>query len=163
MIRKQSISRISYLNILKEILICCSTGRCQANFMTVKGPAVILYQGLLFGALESLLLAHATIILMIVAAAIVKAFGQGIAQPVLQAESFNRLDKSRRGVASSDVYIGASIGQCFGPLLGGGLAFSFEYEGMFNDSAALMLGGVVAFYIYNRYTATAKTKVLQEA
>jgi len=116
-----------------------------------KGLSIILYPGLLFSTMEALLLGHATVLWMIVLAAVIKAFGQGIAQPALQAESFHKVGMSKRGVASSTIYVGASIGQGFGPLIGGGIASTFGYRGMFNFSAFMLLCGVVGYYFYTRH------------
>ena len=115
-----------------------------------KGLTIILYPALLFSCLESLLLGHANALWMIILAAVVKAFGQGTAQPALQAESLRKLGSQRKGVASSTFYIGASIGQGFGPLLGGVIASTYGYSGMFNFSALLMLCGILAYAIYNK-------------
>ena len=117
-----------------------------------KGLSYILYPALLFGCIESLLLGFANSLWMIILAAIFKAFGQGIGQPALQAESLRKLGSQRTGVASSTFYIGASIGQGFGPLLGGGFASLFGYQGMFNVSAILMISGIFGYAIYNKST-----------
>ena len=53
---------------------------------------------------------------MILAAAVIKAFGQGTAQPSLQAECLRRSGSARRGLAASTFFIGANSGQGFGPL-----------------------------------------------
>ena len=115
-----------------------------------KGLSYILYPALIFGCLELLLLGYANSLWMIILAAIFKAFGQGIAQPALQAESLRKLGRQRTGVASSTFYIGANIGQGFGPLLGGGLASLVGYKGMFSFSAILMICGILGYALYNK-------------
>lgn len=115
-----------------------------------KGLSIILYPALLCSTLELLLLGHATALWMIIMAAVVKAFGQGTAQPALQAECLGKLGSERRGLASSTFYIGANIGQGFGPLLGGSIASSFGYKGMFNFSAMLMICSILGYAIHNK-------------
>lgn len=119
-----------------------------------KGLSIILYPALLFSCMESLLLGHANALWMIILAAVVKALGQGTAQPALQAESLRKLGSQRKGVASSTFYIGANIGQGFGPLFGGTIASTFGYNGMFNFSAMLMLLGILGYAIYNKRTGS---------
>lgn len=117
-----------------------------------RGLSVILYPALACGACEAILLGHASALWMIVAAAVIKAFGQGIAQPALQAESLRRLGAQRRGVASSTFYIGANVGQGFGPLLGGIISQACGYATMFYLLAGCLLAGMVA---YSRVAKTA--------
>ncbi|MGG1400842.1 MFS transporter [Bacillus salipaludis] len=117
-----------------------------------KGLSIILYPALLFSCMESLLLGHANALWMIIMAAVVKAFGQGTAQPALQAESLRKLGSNKKGLASSTFYIGANIGQGVGPLLVGSIASVFGYNGMFNFSAMFMLCGILGYAIYNKRT-----------
>lgn len=123
-----------------------------------KGLTVIMYPALLCGVVEALLLGHATTLWMIVLAAIIKAFGQGVAQPALQAESIRHLGQQRRGVASSTFYIGANIGQGIGPILGGFILNSWGYTTMFNTQAGLMLTGMAAYaWLQSRQTKNLTT------
>ncbi len=120
-----------------------------------KGLSIILYPALVFSCIESLLLGHAQALWMIILAAVVKALGQGTVQPALQAESFRKVGSQRKGVASSTFYIGANMGQGFGPLLGGTIASTYGYNGMFNVSAMFMLLGILGYAIYNKRTRSA--------
>ncbi len=115
-----------------------------------KGLSVILYPSLVFGIIEALLIGRANVLWMIILAAILKAFGQGMAQPALQAESFLKLGRDRRGVASSTFYIGANMGQGFGPLIGGKIATVYGFTGMFNFSAGVLAVGILGYYVYTR-------------
>ena len=95
---------------------------------------------------------------MIVLAAIIKAFGQGVAQPALQAESIRHLGQQRRGVTSSTFYIGANIGQGIGPILGSFILNSWGYTTMFNTQAGLMLTGMAAYaWLQSRQTKNLTT------
>lgn len=111
---------------------------------------------LLFACMESLLLSHAYALWMIILAAVVTSLGQGTALPAIQAESIRKLGSHRKGLASSTYYIGANIGQGFGPIIGGTIASTFGYSGMFNFSAMLMLSGILVYAIYNKRTGSVK-------
>ena len=115
-----------------------------------KGLSFILYPALLCAILEALLLGHAAGLSMILAAAVIKAFGQGTAQPSLQAECLRRSGSAQRGLAASTFFIGANSGQGFGPLAGGAVASAFGYTAMFNCSAVLLLGGIAAYWLFAR-------------
>ncbi|OME87053.1 MULTISPECIES: MFS transporter [Paenibacillus] len=121
-----------------------------------KGLKIILYPALLCGCAEALILGHAYAIWMIILAAVITSFGQGTALPSIQAESIRIIGSERKGLASSTYFIGANIGQGFGPLIGGAIATSFGYSGMFNFSAALMLCGILGYAIYNKKIGSVK-------
>ncbi|SMC16637.1 Predicted arabinose efflux permease, MFS family [Clostridium acidisoli DSM 12555] len=115
-----------------------------------KGLSMVLYPALLFSIAEALFLGHANALWMIILAAIFKAFGQGFAQPALQAECFNKMGSEKRGLASSTFFIGANVGQGVGPLIGGGIASSLGYTWLFNISALMLLCGILFYAIYKR-------------
>nr|WP_242866326.1 MFS transporter [Clostridium ljungdahlii] len=119
-----------------------------------KGLSTVMYPALLFSITEALLIAHANALWMILLAAIFKAFGQGTAQPALQAECFHKLGSQKKGLASSTFFIGANLGQGLGPLLGGTIASSLGYEWLFNFSALALLCGIFAYAIYNKRTCS---------
>lgn len=102
----------------------------------------------------------AGLVLILVAAAL-KAIGQGGGQISLQTACIKKVDPARVGIATSTYYIGADIGQGFGPMIGGKLSEQFSYEIMFYYMAAAMLAGIVVFNIYQKYTAK-KLTVRQE-
>ena len=116
-----------------------------------KGLSPILYPALGCAIIEALLLGHAAGLSMILAAAVIKAFGQGTAQPSLQAECLKRSGPAQRGLTSSTFFIGANTGQGFGPLVGGAIASAYGYTTMFNCSALLLFGGIAAYYFFTRY------------
>lgn len=93
---------------------------------------------------------------MIILAAIFKAFGQGFAQPALQAECFHKMGSEKRGLASSTFFIGANVGQGVGPLVGGIVASSLGYKWVFNFSALILIFGILCFTIYNKKNSLSK-------
>lgn len=88
---------------------------------------------------------------MVLTASVVRAFGQGIAQPSLQTECLHKLGAGKAGVASSTYYLGCSLGQGMGPLLGGKIAANWGYGAMFAVAAFLMFAGIGVYWLYRRY------------
>ena len=110
-----------------------------------KGLAFILYPALALVAVEGLLLSRASVLWVVLLAAVAKAFGQGAAQPSIQAACMKKLDPSRAGVAAATFFIGADIGQGFGPMIGGVISQHFGYEVMFLVCAGLMAVGGITY------------------
>jgi MFS family permease len=107
----------------------------------------ILYPSLALTMLESLLLAQAHALWVVLIAAVCKAIGQGSAQPTLMAACIKKLDPSKSGMATSTFFIGADIGQGLGPLLGGMISGRFGYQWMFYCAALLIALGMIYFYM----------------
>jgi MFS family permease len=113
-----------------------------------KGLALILIPALILTALESLLLANASVLWVFLVAGACKAFGQGSAQPALQSACIKKLGPERSGVATSTFYIGGDIGQGMGPIIGGAVAGAFGYQTMFYSSAAVLGVVFLAFGLF---------------
>ena len=86
---------------------------------------------LLAGAGSMILIGKSGILVPILIAAAIKAFGNVGGQISLQSACVKRVDAARIGVATSTYYIGADIGQGLGPIWGGKVAEQFGYEGVF--------------------------------
>ncbi len=110
-----------------------------------KGLAFILYPALALVALEGLLLSQASVLWVVLLAAVAKAFGQGAAQPSIQAACMKKLDASRSGVAAATFFIGADIGQGFGPMIGGAISQFYGYDIMFLVCTGLMVIAAIAY------------------
>lgn len=95
-------------------------------------------------------------LVMILLAAVFKAIGQGGGQISLQSACIKKVDACKVGIATSTYYIGADIGQGFGPIIGGKISALFSYRTMFYCSAILMLCGIVLFNVYHRYEGRRK-------
>src|SRR5690554_2873747 len=89
-------------------------------------------------------------LLIVLLASVLKSMGQGTGQIALQTESIKRVDPARVGVATSTFYIGADIGQGFGPMVGGRISDSFGYGTLFFVCACLILATMLLFNIYQR-------------
>ena len=113
---------------------------------------------LLAGAGSMILIGKSGILVPILIAAAIKAFGNVGGQISLQSACVKRVDAARIGVATSTYYIGADIGQGLGPIWGGKVAEQFGYEGVFFCMAGFFLLGVICFTAYqlhlNRKTAS---------
>jgi len=105
---------------------------------------------LAFGAASMLLIGIAPSLALILAAAVMKAVGHSAAQISLQTACINKVSPLRTGVAVSTFYIGADIGQGFGPILGGEISYLFGYKAMFITYAVLMLAVLLLFSVYQR-------------
>lgn len=111
---------------------------------------VILYPALVLTILEAVLLAHASVLWIVLVAAVFKAVGQGSAQPMLMAACIKSQPPSRRGVATSTFFIGGDVGQGLGPIIGGAISGLFSYKVMFYCSALLLLLGMFYYLWYSR-------------
>lgn len=96
------------------------------------------------------LIGRATILPMILAAAVLKAAGQGGGQISLQAECIKKAGPLRSGVAASTFYIGADIGQGVGPVIGGAISSAWGYEAAFWMTAAILAAGILVFNVYQK-------------
>ena len=112
------------------------------------GLSIIVNLSLIVTAVSMFLIGASTGIVLILAAAVFKALGQGGGQIALQSACIKKVDACKVGIATSTYYIGADIGQGFGPILGGKISALFNYQTMFFCMAVLMLAGMVLFSIY---------------
>ena len=118
---------------------------------------------LLAGAGSMILIGKSGILVPILIAAAIKAFGNVGGQISLQSACVKRVDAARIGVATSTYYIGADIGQGLGPIWGGKVAEQFGYEGVFFCMAGFFLLGVICFTAYQLHLnqKTASETVIQ--
>lgn len=90
-----------------------------------------LYPAFVCGILTLGLISRADTLQMLLIAAVVKSFAQGMSQPALQTESLRIVPPKKRGVACSTMYIGGDLGQAAGPILGGMVAERAGYGVMY--------------------------------
>lgn len=109
-------------------------------------PVVII--SLIFTAISMFMIGISTGISMILVAAVLVAIGQGTGQLSLQSACIRKVDAAKIGIATSTYYIGADIGQGFGPIIGGKISELYNYKMMFNFITILMIVGVVVFITY---------------
>lgn len=114
------------------------------------GSTLIILMSLLITSVSIFLLANFSTINTLLLAAVLKAIGQS-GQIALQTECIKRVDENKRGIASSTFYMGADIGQGFGPWIGGFISNKFNYEATFITTAIITLLFSFAFLINQYY------------
>ena len=124
----------------------------SGKLMDKKGLRYTVFPGMIACALSLILLGFSNSLWMILATGVLRALGQGAAQPSLQAGCINYVGRDRSGVATSTYFLGGDIGQGIGPMIGGvilaqivGLA---GYQVLFTGCALLMLAAMVYFYFF---------------
>lgn len=81
-------------------------------------------------ALSFFLISFSCSLPMFLLAALVSAFGYGVAAPAIHTLCMQTVPKERRGAASSTSYIGSDVGNLAGPTFAGAMAESFGYGSM---------------------------------
>jgi len=89
------------------------------------------------------MLSYSTTLLFVLISAVLRALGQGAAQPSLQAACIKKVGKSKAGVATSTFYLGADVAQGISPIIGGFVAVLFNYQSTFVLSALVLMAGLL--------------------
>ena len=97
----------------------------------------------------------------ILAGAVIKAFGNVGGQVSLQSACVKKVDAARVGVATSTYYIGADIGNGFGPVWGGIVAEKHGVASPFLVMAVIFLAGTLVFTAYE-FIQTKKKQSIAE-
>lgn len=87
---------------------------------------------------------------IMLAAAVLKAVGQGTGQISLQTACMKKVDAVKVGIATSTFYIGADLGQGLGPIVCGKISDYAGYETMFICVAVLMFAAMIGFNFYQK-------------
>lgn len=103
---------------------------------------------LIVTAIGMVLIGRAHVLIPLLLAGAMKAFGQGGGQISLQSACIKKVSPAKIGIATSTYYIGADIGNTVGPMLGGTIADAFNYEIMFYFTAGAL---ILAFVVFNFY------------
>ena len=114
-----------------------------------KGVPFVVLPGFIFAAAAMGMLGMATATWHVILAALLVAFGGGIALPALQTSCIQRLGPARRTVAMGTFLIGMDIGMGGGPIIGGAIADATSFAIAFYCAAGLALVGFVAYLMYN--------------
>ncbi len=126
----------------------------SGKLMDRKGLQYTVFPGMIICALSLFLLGWTTALWMILATGLLRALGQGAAQPSLQAGCINHVGRDRSGVATSTYFLGGDIGQGVGPMIGGFILAQISgaagYRILFSFCGAIMLAAMVYFYFMNR-------------
>lgn len=89
---------------------------------------------------------------VMLAAAVLKAVGQGGGQISLQSACMKKVDALSVGVATSTFYIGADLGQGLGPIICGEISDRFGYKVMFYCVAVMIFAAMAGFNFYQKRT-----------
>lgn len=133
------------------------------KLMDKKGLYVVALPGMMLTAISMVLFAVAGrftggVFAAIMVSSVLKALGQGAAQPSLQAASIKRAGKERSGSATSTFYLGGDIGQGIAPMIAGvivgsaatplrGYVFSFHLTAVLIGLATI---GLVLLYFHEK-------------
>lgn len=124
------------------------------KLMDSKGLNYTVFPGMILTALSMFLLGISQSLWLILLTGVLRAVGQGAAQPSLQAGCINHIGRERSGVATSTYFLGGDIGQGVGPMLGGailGLIAGLQgYSYVFGLCGCLIIIAVVYFYFVSR-------------
>ena len=118
------------------------------------------FPGKIACAATMILLGYCNSLWLILLTGILRALGQGAAQPSLQAGCINHVGRERSGVATSTYFLGGDIGQGIGPMVGG--VILAQIAGLAGDRVlfcfcvALMLAALGYFYVM--FPRNAETK-----
>lgn len=114
----------------------------SGKLMDKRGIRWTVCPGIVLTLISFIMLACSQSLPLILASSVIRAIGQGSAQPSLQAGCVNFMGKDRAGVATSTYYLFSDIGQGIGPMLGGlvvgSIAGAAGYETLFYLCAILM-------------------------
>lgn len=120
------------------------------KLMDKYGLTPILIPSYLFAATAMFLVSGAKGAAIIAVAGVLKALGQGTAQPAIQTTCIKSLPDEKRGVAVSTFYVGADVGQGLGGAIGGVVAQSFGYTAMYSGAGVLMLAALAVYLVFAR-------------
>lgn len=139
----ENISLYFTVNAIALVLVRVTAGKIYDRF----GLSAVLIPAFILAAVAAVFIGFARALPMILVAAALKAFAQESAQPSIQAESIRMLPDGKSGVATSTYYIGADLGQGFGPMLAGLIASAWNYEVMFYACAGVFLVALIAYCV----------------
>lgn len=124
-----------------------------------QGLTLVVNISLIITAVSMMMIGVVPVLSWLIIASVLKSMGQGSGQISLQTECIKRVDASRVGVATSTFYIGADIGQGLGPIIGGKITDCFNYMVMYFTCAALIIGAMIVFNLYQNKTKSKSVSV----
>ena len=124
------------------------------KLMDAKGIRYTVFPGMLLTAISMFLLGYSNTIWLVLLTCLLRAVGQGAAQPSLQAGCINYVGRERSGVATSTYFLGGDVGQGFGPMVAGAMLAQIAgvpgYRFVFVFCGCLILLAMVYFYFAGR-------------
>lgn len=104
-----------------------------------------------FTAAALFLISISTNLVILLLAAVCGALGYGAAGPVVRSMAMSVVPTSRRGAASSTLFLASDIGQLVGPIIGGLIATSFGYAVMFQVVPVYLIAAVILLVVSRNY------------
>ena len=115
-----------------------------------RGIRPVLLPTFFFESAVMLLIAFAQNVWFIIIAGLLRAFGQGMEQPSVQAEIMRQEGPERSGVASSTFNLGLDLGQGVGALFAGWIAGIYDYGAAFAACPFLLAVALVIYLVSSR-------------
>ena len=124
------------------------------KLMDSKGLKYTVFPGMILTAISMFILGSSRSLWVILLTSLLRAVGQGAAQPSLQAGCINHVGRERSGVATSTYFLGGDVGQGFGPMVAGALlgliAGVQGYQFVFGLCGALIIAALIYFFFKNK-------------
>jgi MFS family permease len=124
------------------------------KLMDSKGLGYTVFPGMILTAISMFMLGVSPSLWLILLTCVLRAIGQGAAQPSLQAGCINHIGRDRSGVATSTYFLGGDVGQGVGPMVAGailGLIVGLPgYRVVFNVCGCLIIVAMIYFFFVRR-------------
>ena len=124
------------------------------KLMDSKGLKYTVFPGMILTAISMFILGSSRSLWLVLLTSLLRAIGQGAAQPSLQAGCINHVGRERSGVATSTYFLGGDVGQGFGPMVAGALlgliAGVQGYQFVFGLCGALIIAALIYFFFKNK-------------
>jgi MFS family permease len=124
------------------------------KLMDSKGLQYTVFPGMILTSISLFVLGVSHSLWIILIACVIRAIGQGSAQPSLQAGCINYIGRDRSGVATSTYFLGGDIGQGIGPMVAGaalGAIAGFQgYHFVFFLCGYLIILATIYFFFKSR-------------
>ncbi len=135
--------------------ICLFLSRPLAGkLMDSKGLKYTVFPGMIITAASMFILGISRSLWVILLTSVLRAIGQGAAQPSLQAGCINHIGRDRSGVATSTYFLGGDIGQGLGPMVAGailGLIAGLQgYQLVFSLCGFFIILATIYFFFKNK-------------
>ena len=124
------------------------------KLMDSKGLNYTVFPGLIITAISMFMLGTSRSLWLILFTCVLRAIGQGAAQPSLQAGCINYVGRERSGVATSTYFLGGDVGQGVGPMVGGALLGMIAglqgYNFVFSFCGGLIIIAMIYFFFKSK-------------
>jgi MFS family permease len=124
------------------------------KLMDSKGLKYTVFPGMILTAISMFILGSSHSLWLILLTSLLRAIGQGAAQPSLQAGCINHVGRERSGVATSTYFLGGDVGQGIGPMIAGAIlgliAGVRGYQYVFGLCGALIIAALIYFFFKNK-------------